>query len=127
MRGTDRRNQFGAGGFLQHVAGDAEAQFKRLQSLYGFTIIDGHRSMDAIFAELQQRIEAVLADFRARYGVSPGVPIYGPYSGKLNNANDDVSLTIYDPGGNIIQTVDLAQLRQGTPPPTAQPGGKRQP
>jgi dTMP kinase len=39
----------------------AEAQFKRLQSLYGFTIIDGHRPMDAIFAELQHRIEAVLS------------------------------------------------------------------
>jgi dTMP kinase len=39
----------------------AEEQFKRLQSIYGFTIIDGHRTADAIFSELQQRIEAVLA------------------------------------------------------------------
>ena len=38
-----------------------EEQFKRLQSIYGFTIIDGHRPVDAIFAELQQRIEAVLS------------------------------------------------------------------
>ena len=38
-----------------------EKQFKRLQSIYGFTIIDGHRSSLAIFAELQQRIGAVLA------------------------------------------------------------------
>ena len=37
-----------------------EDQFRRLQSIYDFTIIDGHRSVDAIFAELQQRIEAVL-------------------------------------------------------------------
>jgi dTMP kinase len=37
-----------------------EDQFKRFQSDYGFTIIDGHRSVDTIFAELQQRIEAVL-------------------------------------------------------------------
>jgi dTMP kinase len=37
-----------------------EDQFKRLQSIYGFTIIDGHRPVDRIFAELQQRIEAVL-------------------------------------------------------------------
>jgi dTMP kinase len=37
-----------------------EDQFRRLQSIYHFTIIDGHRSVDAIFAELQQRIEAVL-------------------------------------------------------------------
>ena len=38
-----------------------EEQFKRLQSIYGFTIVDGHRTMSAIFGELQQRIEAVLA------------------------------------------------------------------
>jgi dTMP kinase len=38
-----------------------EEQFKRLQSIYGFTIIDGHRPVNTIFAELQQRIEAVLA------------------------------------------------------------------
>jgi dTMP kinase len=38
-----------------------EEQFKRLQAIYGFTIIDGHRPMDAICSELQQRIEAVLA------------------------------------------------------------------
>jgi dTMP kinase len=37
-----------------------EDQFRRLQSIYDFTIINGHRSVDAIFAELQQRIEAVL-------------------------------------------------------------------
>lgn len=46
--------------FLQYQT-LAESQFKRLQSLYGFTIIDGHRPADAIFAELQQRIEEVMA------------------------------------------------------------------
>ncbi len=38
-----------------------EEQFKRLQSIYGFTIIDGHRPAETIFLELQQKIEAVLA------------------------------------------------------------------
>ncbi len=38
-----------------------EGQFKRMQSTYGFTIIDGHRPTEAIFGELQQRIEAVLS------------------------------------------------------------------
>jgi dTMP kinase len=38
-----------------------EEQFKHLQSVYGFTIIDGHRPAEAIFSELQQRIGAVLA------------------------------------------------------------------
>jgi dTMP kinase len=37
-----------------------EEEFKRLQSIYGFAIVDGHRPVDLIFAELQQRIEAVL-------------------------------------------------------------------
>jgi hypothetical protein len=30
--------------------------------------------------------------FRARYGLSFGVPLFGPYSGKLSNAGDDVEL-----------------------------------
>jgi len=38
-----------------------EEHFRRLQSIYGFTIIDGHRPVNVIFAELQERIEAVLA------------------------------------------------------------------
>jgi len=38
-----------------------EAQFMRLQSQYGFAVIDGHRPIETIFAELQKRIEAVLA------------------------------------------------------------------
>lgn len=38
-----------------------EEHFKRLQSIYGFTIIDGHRPINIVFAELQERIEAVLA------------------------------------------------------------------
>lgn len=38
-----------------------EEHFRRLQSIYGFTIIDGHRPVNAIFAELQERIEAVLS------------------------------------------------------------------
>jgi dTMP kinase len=37
-----------------------EDRFRHLQSSYGFTIVDGHRSMEAIFRELQKRIEAVL-------------------------------------------------------------------
>jgi len=35
--------------------------FRRLQQTYGFDIVDGERSPDAINAELQSRIEAVLA------------------------------------------------------------------
>lgn len=38
-----------------------EAQFKHLQSLYGFAIVDGHRPIDKVFQELQARIQSVLA------------------------------------------------------------------
>lgn len=46
--------------FLKYQA-LVQAQFKRLQSRYGFDIVDGHRSTDDINFELQKRIEGVLA------------------------------------------------------------------
>jgi len=45
--------------FLEYQARMAR-QFRRLQRTYGFRIIDGHRSVEAINAELRQKIEAVL-------------------------------------------------------------------
>jgi len=38
------------------------AKFKELQSTYGFTIVDGHRSPDEITAELRENIEAILVE-----------------------------------------------------------------
>lgn len=38
-----------------------QENFKRLQATYGFTIVDGHRSVDAINAEIKSKIEAILA------------------------------------------------------------------
>ena len=35
--------------------------FKRLQATYGFTIVDGHRTIEAINAELKAKIELMLA------------------------------------------------------------------
>lgn len=35
-------------------------QFRRLQKIYGFTIVDGHRSVDEISLELTHKVEAVL-------------------------------------------------------------------
>ena len=35
--------------------------FMRLHATYGFTIVDGHRSVEEINAELRARTEAVLA------------------------------------------------------------------
>ena len=36
-------------------------QFKKLQSTYGFTMVDAHKSVDAITQELRQKIDSVLA------------------------------------------------------------------
>jgi len=57
------RNMFDS--FLKYQALVA-AQFKRLQRTYGFQIIGGHRSVEAINAELRQKIEAVLAGHQRR-------------------------------------------------------------
>ncbi len=38
-----------------------EQRFRRLQAIYGFEIIDGHRNPDQIHAELQQKLALVLA------------------------------------------------------------------
>lgn len=45
--------------FLKYQALMAQ-QFKRLQRIYGFHIIDGYRSVEEINAELQKKISAVL-------------------------------------------------------------------
>jgi hypothetical protein len=37
------------------------AKFKELQRIYGFTIVDGHRSPEEINIELRNRIETILA------------------------------------------------------------------
>ena len=46
-----------------HAISDApcEKTFRQLQTTYGFTIVDGNRSADAINAELRKKISAVLA------------------------------------------------------------------
>jgi dTMP kinase len=46
--------------FLKYQ-GLVQEQFRRLQSTYGFTIVDGERSADEINTELQQNIESILA------------------------------------------------------------------
>jgi len=44
--------------FLQYQRSMAE-QFKRMQTTYGFRIVDGHRSVNEIYADLQTQIESV--------------------------------------------------------------------
>jgi dTMP kinase len=45
--------------FLEYQ-GRMAHQFRRLQKVYGFTIVDGHRSIDEISQELTEKVEAVL-------------------------------------------------------------------
>jgi dTMP kinase len=47
--------------FLKYQA-LVEKQFKRLQAIYEFTIVDGHRSIETISEELQKKISGVLAE-----------------------------------------------------------------
>ena len=47
--------------FLKYQA-LVEAQFKRIQSIYSFTIVDGHRSVDEVTGELRKKIESVLLE-----------------------------------------------------------------
>ncbi len=51
--------------FLKYQALMAE-QFKRLQRIYGFHIIDGFRAVEEINAELRKKISAVLAGHRLK-------------------------------------------------------------
>ena len=46
--------------FLKYQA-LVQEQFRRLQSSYGFTIVDGERFVDEVNLELQQKIESILA------------------------------------------------------------------
>jgi dTMP kinase len=46
--------------FLQYQS-LVTAKFKELQRIYGFTIVDGHRSPEEINIELRNRIETILA------------------------------------------------------------------
>jgi dTMP kinase len=44
-----------------HYQAEVQKVFKRLQSTYGFNMVDGNRPVEAINAELQKKISAVLA------------------------------------------------------------------
>jgi dTMP kinase len=46
--------------FLKYQA-LVQEQFRRLQATYGFTMVDGSRSVEAVSAELQQKIQSVLS------------------------------------------------------------------
>jgi hypothetical protein len=52
---------------------------------------------------------AMLTSFRNWYGIDPGVPIVGPWSGELNNADDSVKLRLPDRSGTNGVTFPLVE------------------
>lgn len=70
---------------------------------------------------------AALADFRAAYGITNPILIFGPYSGKLENRSDSVELTKPDapqPDGKIPRVlVDKFRYEDAAPWPTAADSG----
>ncbi len=69
----------------------------------------------------------MLAAFRAKYALFAGVPIFGPYSGKLDNSSDTVSLRKPDaPETNGVPyvVVDEVDYKDSAPwPPSADGAG----
>jgi hypothetical protein len=63
--------------------------------------------------------------FRAKFGVSPGVRLFGPYEGKLDNSSDDIHLNKpLPPGTNetIYARVDQVHYKDSKPWPAAADG-----
>jgi hypothetical protein len=68
---------------------------------------------------------AALAGFRARHGLFAGVPIFGPYSGKLDNSSETVSLRKPDaPDTNGVPyiVVDEVDYKDSAPWPPSPDG-----
>ncbi len=52
-----------------------------------------------------------VAAFRAKYGVAPGVPLYGPYAGKLDNSSESIRLRRPDsPNTNGVPYIIVDQI-----------------
>jgi hypothetical protein len=67
-----------------------------------------------------------VAAFRSRYGVSPSVPLYGPYEGKLDNGGERVELQKPDnPDTNGVSyiVVERVDYEDSAPWPGAADGG----
>jgi hypothetical protein len=67
-----------------------------------------------------------LAAFRSRYGVSLGVPVLGPYAGKLDNGGDTIELTKPElPDGAFVPNVlvDKVSYRDSAPWPSGSVDG----
>jgi hypothetical protein len=61
------------------------------------------------------------AAFRARYNLGTNVPLFGPYSGKLDNSHDRIELQRPDvPNGNDIPHIVVDELEYSDLPPWPQ-------
>jgi hypothetical protein len=61
---------------------------------------------------------ATLASFRSKYGLSPSVPIYGPYHGRLDNDDETVELYKPDvPEAGFVPSVLVEHIHYADRPP----------
>ena len=68
---------------------------------------------------------AALASFRAHYAVSPAVPVFGPFTGQLNNGGETIELFKPDlPDGAFVPSVrvDKVSYRDSAPWPSGADG-----
>ena len=74
----------------------------------------------ALFVNFNPTNATQLAAFRSKYGVGPGIQIFGPYDGKLANDGEDVELkkpTTPLPAGVPYVLVDKVSYRDTAPWP----------
>jgi hypothetical protein len=68
---------------------------------------------------------AMLAAFRSKYGGFSGVPVYGPYNGKLDNSSDNIELQkpdAPDTNGVAYIIVDKVDYKDSAPWPSSADG-----
>jgi hypothetical protein len=81
----------------------------------GRVVVAGFDPADAI----------ALAGFRAKFGIPQGVPVFGPYDGKLDNSGERVELyrpDVPDPGVLVSVLVDAVDYRDDAPWPSGADG-----
>ena len=119
---------------LQNTSGSAVALFETTNSWkldkgidfdfpLGTSIAAGGRLLVANFNPTNS---AQLAAFRARYGISVGIPVLGPYEGKLDNAGERIDLQRPNPpetNGEVrYVTVERVDYQDSTPWPAGADG-----
>jgi hypothetical protein len=95
------------------IRGGVEYDFPSTASISGggYVIVVSFHPLDTARA----------AAFRARYSLGAGVPLFGPYSGKLDNSHDRIELQRPDvPDGNDIPRIVVDELEYSDLPPWPQ-------